>query len=161
MRHIVMAMVLAAAPALGNAQGNDLDQAAEKARQAWFAHNTAALVAQSPRLLIQLPGAEPSVALGPDQAAALLSNFLSNRPGSGDGGPGSAGGGHRPRVCRAPEEIPRCRHPECADPGSPVGVSPKPGGWTLVEFRAVGVRAAFSMYSLDLPHMEVTSISPC
>jgi hypothetical protein len=71
-------MVLAVAPALGNAQGNDLDQAAEKARQAWFAHNTAALVAESPRLLIQLPGAEPSVALGPDQAAALLSNFLSN-----------------------------------------------------------------------------------
>jgi hypothetical protein len=75
-RHIVMAMVLAAAPALGNAQGKDLDQAAEKARQAWFAHNTADLVAESPRLLIQLPGAEPSVALGPDQAAALLSNFL-------------------------------------------------------------------------------------
>jgi hypothetical protein len=75
---ILMALALAVLPAASSAQGRDLLEAAERARQAWFAHNTAALVAESPRLLIQLPGAEPSVALGPDQAAALLSDFVAS-----------------------------------------------------------------------------------
>ena len=138
MRHIVMAMILASAPALGNAQGNDLDQAAEKARQAWFAHNTAALVAESPRLLIQLPGAEPSVALGPDQAAALLSNFLSN-------------GQEVETVVRAAREVaPSQGYVELQRKYRVVGTQNvrtqvlllgyrrSQGGWTLVEFRAVG-----------------------
>ena len=138
MRHIVMAMILAAAPALVNAQGNDLDQAAEKARQAWFAHNTAALVAESPRLLIQLPGAEPSVALGPDQAAALLSNFLSN-------------GQEVETVVRAAREVaPSQGYVELQRKYRVVGTQNvrtqvlllgyrrSQGGWTLVEFRAVG-----------------------
>ena len=138
MRHIVMAMVLAAAPAAGNAQGTELDQAAEKARQAWFAHNTAALVAESPRLLIQLPGAEPSVALGPDQAAALLSNFLSN-------------GQEVETVVRAAREVaPSQGYVELQRKYRVVGTQNvrtqvlllgyrrSPGGWTLVEFRAVG-----------------------
>jgi len=137
-RHIVMAMILASAPALGNAQGNDLDQAAEKARQAWFAHNTAALVAESPRLLIQLPGAEPSVALGPDQAAALLSNFLSN-------------GQEVETVVRAAREVaPSQGYVELQRKYRVVGTQNvrtqvlllgyrrSQGGWTLVEFRAVG-----------------------
>jgi len=137
-RHIVMAMILAAAPALVNAQGNDLDQAAEKARQAWFAHNTAALVAESPRLLIQLPGAEPSVALGPDQAAALLSNFLSN-------------GQEVETVVRAAREVaPSQGYVELQRKYRVVGTQNvrtqvlllgyrrSQGGWTLVEFRAVG-----------------------
>jgi hypothetical protein len=63
-------------PAAGMAQATDLDAAAERARQAWFAHDAATLVANSPRLLIQLPGADPSVALGPAQAAALLTDFV-------------------------------------------------------------------------------------
>ncbi|MFL5449414.1 MAG: hypothetical protein ACJ8A6_09590 [Gemmatimonadales bacterium] len=138
MRHIVMTVVLAAAPALGNAQGNDLDQAAEKARQAWFAHNTAALVAESPRLLIQLPGAEPSVALGPDQAAALLSNFLAN-------------GQEVETVVRAAREVaPSQGYVELQRKYRVVGTQNvrtqvlllgyrrSPAGWTLVEFRAVG-----------------------
>jgi hypothetical protein len=58
------------------AQTKDLDAAAERARGAWFAHDPGALVANSPRVLIQLPGADPSVALGPAQAAALLSDFM-------------------------------------------------------------------------------------
>jgi hypothetical protein len=137
-RHIVMTMVLVVAPALGNAQGNDLDQAAEKARQAWFAHNTAALVAESPRLLIQLPGAEPSVALGPDQAAALLSNFLSN-------------GQEVETVVRAAREVaPSQGYVELQRKYRVVGTQNvrtqvlllgyrrSQGGWTLVEFRAVG-----------------------
>ena len=138
MRHIVMTMLLAVAPALGNAQDNDLDQAAEKARQAWFAHNTAALVAESPRLLIQLPGAEPSVALGPDQAAALLSNFLSN-------------GQEVETVVRAAREVaPSQGYVELQRKYRVVGTQNVrtqvlllgyrrgQGGWTLVEFRAVG-----------------------
>jgi hypothetical protein len=133
-----MTVVLAVAPALGNAQGNDLDQAAEKARQAWFAHNTAALVAESPRLLIQLPGAEPSVALGPDQAAALLSNFLSN-------------GQEVETVVRAAREVaPSQGYVELQRKYRVVGTQNvrtqvlllgyrrSQGGWTLVEFRAVG-----------------------
>ena len=76
MHRILIAAMLTATPAFGQAQRPDLGAAAEQARQAWFRHNPGALVANSPRLLIQLPGAEPSVALGPDQARALLADFL-------------------------------------------------------------------------------------
>lgn len=76
MRRVLIALTLALPPVLGQAQDRGLGEAAEQARQAWFAHNPAALVANSPRLLIQLPGADPSVALGRDQAAALLADFL-------------------------------------------------------------------------------------
>jgi len=137
-RQLIMTLVLAAAPALGNAQGNELDQAAEKARQAWFAHNTAALVAESPRLLIQLPGAEPSVALGPDQAAALLSNFLSN-------------GQEVETVVRAAREVaPSQGYVELQRKYRVAGTQNvriqvlllgyrrSHEGWTLVEFRVVG-----------------------
>jgi len=59
------------------AQGQPgLAAAAERARGTWFAHDAAELVADSPRLLVQLPGADPSAALGPAQAAALLADFL-------------------------------------------------------------------------------------
>jgi hypothetical protein len=60
----------------GSAQESGLDQAAERARRAWVAHDPVALIANSPQLLLQLPGADPSVALGPAQAAALLADFL-------------------------------------------------------------------------------------
>jgi hypothetical protein len=72
----LIAFALTGAPATVLAQVSDLDEAAERARQAWFSHDPAALVADSPRLLIQLPGADPSAALGPAQAAALLADFL-------------------------------------------------------------------------------------
>jgi hypothetical protein len=58
------------------AQESGLTQAADRARKAWLAHDAAGLVAESPRLLLQLPGADPSAALGPAQSAALISNFL-------------------------------------------------------------------------------------
>jgi hypothetical protein len=73
---ILIAFTMLVAPAAGAAQGRDLDAAAERARRAWYAHDPAALIARSPRLLIQLPGADPAVALGPAQAAALLTDFL-------------------------------------------------------------------------------------
>jgi hypothetical protein len=73
---LLIAYALVGIPAAGVAQGTDLEAAAERARQAWFAHDVATLVANSPRLLIRLPGADPSVALGPAQAAALLADFV-------------------------------------------------------------------------------------
>lgn len=75
MHRLLIAAALALLPATGHAQSG-LDQAAAGARRAWLAHDPAALIAASPRLLIQLPGADPSVALGPAQAAALLVDFL-------------------------------------------------------------------------------------
>jgi hypothetical protein len=75
-QRILIAFALSGVPAAAMAQGSDLELAAERARLAWFTHDPAALVAKSPRLLIQLPGADPSVALGPAQATALLADFL-------------------------------------------------------------------------------------
>jgi hypothetical protein len=71
---ILLAVLLA--PAAGIAQESGLTEAAEAARQAWFEHDARGLVADAPRLLVQLPGADPSIALGPAQAAALLTDFM-------------------------------------------------------------------------------------
>jgi hypothetical protein len=76
LRGIVMGLALLLASSPGRAQELRLEDAAARAREAWMAHNAVALVAESPSLLVQLPGADPSVALGPDQAAALLRDFL-------------------------------------------------------------------------------------
>jgi hypothetical protein len=73
----VIATVLFLMPGPVLAQSAGLEQAAERARRAWFSHDAAGLVANSPRLVVQLPGADPSVALGPAQASALLADFLS------------------------------------------------------------------------------------
>jgi hypothetical protein len=73
---VLLILLLLLAPAGARAQQADLSGAAEQARRAWFAHDAKGLVAESPRLLVQLPGADPSVALGPEQAAALLSDFM-------------------------------------------------------------------------------------
>ena len=78
MRRFLMVVSLAASPIAAWAQDGDLDEAAQQAREACFAHNAAALVAHSPSLLVQLPGAEPSVALAREQAAALLADFLAS-----------------------------------------------------------------------------------
>jgi hypothetical protein len=77
MRGLLTTVVLVVAAARAQAQ-SPLEQAAEQARAAWASHDAASLVAASPRLLIQLPGTDPSIALGPDQAAALLKDFLSH-----------------------------------------------------------------------------------
>ena len=77
MKRLCLVLILIMnAVALG-AQDPSLVEAGARARDAWLAHNPAALIAQSPRVLIQLPGADPSVALGPAQAVALLADFLS------------------------------------------------------------------------------------
>jgi hypothetical protein len=75
-RALLLALVILLWGMPAAAQQRDLERAAERARRAWFAHDAAELVAASPRLLVQLPGADPSAALGREQAVALLTDFL-------------------------------------------------------------------------------------
>jgi hypothetical protein len=76
LRALLISLSLLLWPALVGAQQMQLDAAAESAREAWFEHDARALVAEAPRLLVQLPGADPSIALGPAQAAALLRDYM-------------------------------------------------------------------------------------
>jgi hypothetical protein len=137
-RRYLIAMVLLGVPVPAGAQGGDLRDAAERARRAWVAHNASALVAESPRLLVQLPGAEPSVALGPDQAAALLNDF-------------QASGQEVETLIRAAREVGpnrgyvklerKYRVAGTQDIRVQVlllGYRRLEGGWRLVEFRVVG-----------------------
>lgn len=64
--------------ALANqAQGQrTLPEAAERAKQAWLAHDPQGLVGQSSSLVLQIPGAEPSSPLGRAQAVELLRRYL-------------------------------------------------------------------------------------
>lgn len=77
-RLLILLAWLAPLPVRAQQAEGGLESAAKLARSAWFAHDAAALVADSPRLLVQLPGADPSAALGPEQAAALLRDFFSS-----------------------------------------------------------------------------------
>jgi hypothetical protein len=135
---ILIAVMMTVIPTTLWAQNAELKVAAERARRAWFAHDASALVADSPRLLIQLPGAEPSVALGPDQAAALLSDFV-------------ASGQEVETLVRAAREVgPRRGYVELQRKYRIAGTQNirvqvlllgyrlDRGGWTLVEFRVVG-----------------------
>lgn len=76
MRRLLIAAALVLGTRAGHAQAPLLTEAAEQARQAWFDHDAAGFVAESPRLVVQLPGADPSAALEPRQAAALIHDFL-------------------------------------------------------------------------------------
>ncbi len=53
-----------------------LPEAAERAKQAWLAHDPQALVGQSSSLVLQIPGADPSSPLGRAQAVELLRRYL-------------------------------------------------------------------------------------
>jgi hypothetical protein len=80
-RRLLIACAICLGIRVGNAQSvpaptASLGAAAEHARQAWFAHDAGGLVADSPRLVVQLPGADPSAALEPAQAAALIRDYL-------------------------------------------------------------------------------------
>jgi hypothetical protein len=76
LRHLLILVAVLFAPIPAAALQSDLAEAAEEARQTWFEHDAQGLVAGAPRLLVQLPGADPSIALGPAQAAALLKDFM-------------------------------------------------------------------------------------
>lgn len=67
------AVATLAPPAAG--QGT-LPEAADRAKQAWLAHNPQALVGQSPSLVLQIPGADPSSPVGRAQAVELLRRYL-------------------------------------------------------------------------------------
>ncbi|MEP6571150.1 MAG: hypothetical protein ABJD11_00590 [Gemmatimonadota bacterium] len=58
------------------AQFPSLPAAAEAARSALSSQNVEALVASSPRILLQLPGADPSAPVGQAQASALLRAYF-------------------------------------------------------------------------------------
>lgn len=60
---------------VGSAQGT-LSDAAQRAKRAWMAHDAPTLVGQSSSLILQIPGAEPSAALGRNQAVELLQRYL-------------------------------------------------------------------------------------
>ena len=58
---------------VGRAAAQDgLVTAAESAARAWLAHDAARLVGRSQALVLQIPGADPSAALGRAQAIELL-----------------------------------------------------------------------------------------
>ena len=79
MHRVLIALLLLVTPSAGHAQGiAALKDAAEQARRAWYAHDAKGLVAESPRLMVQLPGADPSAALEPEQAAALIADYLAS-----------------------------------------------------------------------------------
>lgn len=63
MRVMLLAAILA--------QGALMD-AARSAEQAWSSHDAAGLVGQSSAVVLQIPGADPSAALGRAQAIELL-----------------------------------------------------------------------------------------
>jgi hypothetical protein len=64
------------AMALPAAAQSALPEAAERAKQAWLAHDPQALVGQSSNLVLQIPGADPSSPLGRAQAIELLRRYL-------------------------------------------------------------------------------------
>jgi len=59
------------------AQSQDgLEQAADRARQAWMRHDLARLLGESDTVRLQLPGVPRSAALEPGQAARLLTRYM-------------------------------------------------------------------------------------
>jgi hypothetical protein len=69
-------LALAALMAVG--QEPTLEGAAQAARRAWLAHDLQALVAKSPSVVLQIPGADPSSPVGRPQAAELLRRYLAS-----------------------------------------------------------------------------------
>lgn len=71
------ALVLAALCLVGGSarQGDSLLVAAQRAAAQWVRHDFAGLVGTGEAVMVHLPGAEPSSALRPSQAAALLETF--------------------------------------------------------------------------------------
>lgn len=63
-------------PGAALAQSGALEAAAQSARDAWLAHDVQTLVAQSPNLILQIPGADPSSPVSRAQAAELLRRYL-------------------------------------------------------------------------------------
>lgn len=138
MKRLNLLLMFALCPLHLGAQDSSLVHTAERARHAWLTHNPAALIAQSPRVLVQLPGADPSVALGPAQAAALLADFLA----PSEEVEVLVGAARQVEAARGYVELQRryrvsgtqdVRHQTLL-----LGYRLARSGWTLVEFRVVG-----------------------
>lgn len=138
MKRLYLLLMFALFPVRLAAQDSALVDTAERARHAWLVHNPAALIAQSPRVLVQLPGADPSVALGPAQAAALLADFLA----PSEEVEVLVGAARQVEAARGYVELQRryrisgtqdVRHQTLL-----LGYRLGRNGWTLVEFRVVG-----------------------
>ncbi len=77
--HVTAGLTLAAALVLAvplAAQGADLGGAAERVRAAWARGDVAGVLSGSPRILVQLPGADPSAPIERSQAEAMLRGFV-------------------------------------------------------------------------------------
>ena len=70
----VLVSLLSSAGSVAGQAG--LAEAARRARVAWLAHDATALLGGSPGVILQIPGADPSSAIGRDQAGALLARYL-------------------------------------------------------------------------------------
>jgi len=74
---VLTVLVIATSGVTAAASSQDsLARAAERVRRAWLAHDVQAIVGQSPRLVVQIPGADPSAPLERAQAAQLLRRHL-------------------------------------------------------------------------------------
>ena len=74
---VLTALVIATSGVSAAAASQDsLARAAERVRRAWLAHDVQAIVGQSPRVVLQIPGAEPSAPLERAQVAELLRGHL-------------------------------------------------------------------------------------
>lgn len=62
-------------PGAAAGQGG-LEEAARQARDAWVAHDPDRLLQGSPGVVLQIPGADPSSAIGRGQAGELLARYL-------------------------------------------------------------------------------------
>jgi len=135
---MLAALMLPPGPGAAQEPAAGLVTAAGQARDAWFAHDAARLVAGSPRILVQLPGADPSAALPAPQAAALLTDFLASAQ-------------EVETVVRAAREVERGRGyvelqrryrvagtQEIRTQSLLLGYRLERTGWSLVELRVVG-----------------------
>ena len=62
--------------AAASSSQDSLARAAERVRRAWLAHDVQAIVGQSSRVVLQMPGADPSTPLERAQVAELLRRHL-------------------------------------------------------------------------------------
>jgi hypothetical protein len=75
-RPVAVAFLLAAGVVAGARAQGSLAEAAERVRQAWLAHDVQAIVGQSPSIVLQIPGADPSAPVGHAQAVELVRRHL-------------------------------------------------------------------------------------
>ena len=75
-RRIAVALVMTPFFASGGIAQGSLAEAAERVRQAWLGHDMQAVVGQSPSVVLQIPGADPSAPVDRAQAVELLRRHL-------------------------------------------------------------------------------------